>query len=472
MAKAASNGESAKDGASLIIHHVPLDLLNPAPYNPRAMTDKEAADLTESIKRFGMVDPLVVNVYPGRDHILVGGHQRLNICRLLGHTTVPITIVHLPEEKERELNLRLNRNTGHWDWDMLAEFDLPLLRDVGFTDEELVKNFDIDLDAEDPRDKPPDAPAPERVKHGETWRCGDHLITCGDSTVAESYAIAQAVDFVFTSPPYNVDIDYDIHWDSFKNRDEYLGLIRAVAERFMPLLKPGRVVGWQVGVSPKTAPHRHVCILEDLGATLLRSIVWKKGGVGIPNMARQQFVRKVTQNYVHELIVLLSKGDIEKGSPIPVADAMSCDVVHIAAAPGTRDIRSGGTLPKNRIKAHPATFPVALPREFIRLYTEPGEVVLDPFAGAGTTMLACEELGRLFRGVELSPRYVDLAIWRWEKATGKTAQRVAKAPKGEAAPKRQGRPKAASKASAPNRPRAAARGQAGRRAASTAAGGR
>jgi DNA modification methylase len=443
MAKAARNGESAKDGASLIIHHVPIDILNPAPYNPRRLTEKQAADLTESIKRFGMVDPLVVNTFPGREHIVVGGHQRLNICRLLGHTTVPVVLVSLPEEKERELNLRLNRNTGEWDWDMLAEFDLPMLRDVGFTDEELVKNFDIDLDAEDPRDKPPDTPAPERVKHGETWRCGDHLITCGDSTVAESYAIAPAVDFVFTSPPYNVDIDYDIHWDSFKNRDEYLGLIRAVAELFMPLLKPGRVVGWQVGVSPKTAPHRHICILEDLGATLLRSIVWKKGGVGIPNMARQQFVRKVTQNYVHELIVLLSKGDIEKGSPIPVADAMSCDVVHIAAAPGTRDIptvshvRSNGTLPKNRIKAHPATFPVALPREFLRLYTEPGEVVLDPFAGAGTTMLACEELGRLFRGVELSPRYVDLALWRWEKAYGKTAQRVgpAKPAKARKAPK-------------------------------------
>lgn len=123
--------------------YVPLKELKPAEYNPRKMSKKQAKDLRESIKRFGLVDPLIVNKYPGRENIIIGGHQRLNIALELGYKEVPVIYVDLPEDKERELNLRLNKNLGDWDWQKLADFDIDLLVDVGFDANELAKRFDI-----------------------------------------------------------------------------------------------------------------------------------------------------------------------------------------------------------------------------------------------------------------------------------------------------------------------------------------
>lgn len=125
------------------IINIKISELKPAEYNPRAMTEKEAADLTESIKRFGIVDPFVVNKHAGRENVVIGGHQRLKIAQGLGHEAVPVVYVDLPLEKEQELNLRLNKNSGHWDWDMLANFDEKILLGVGFQDIELDKNFDL-----------------------------------------------------------------------------------------------------------------------------------------------------------------------------------------------------------------------------------------------------------------------------------------------------------------------------------------
>lgn len=122
--------------------------LNPAPYNPRKMDEKEANDLRESIRRFGLVEPIVVNKYPGRENVVIGGHQRLRIVMEpeFSWKSVPVVYVSLPEDKERELNLRLNKNVGSWDWDLLAEFEVPLLLDVGFAKEDLAFHFDLDGD--------------------------------------------------------------------------------------------------------------------------------------------------------------------------------------------------------------------------------------------------------------------------------------------------------------------------------------
>lgn len=117
---------------------VPLGLLKAAAYNPRKMTEKDAADLRDSLVTFGMVDPLVVNTHEGREHVVVGGHQRLRLAVALGWAEVPCVFVDLPLAQERELNLRLNHNSGRWDWDILAnEFEIAELVAVGFTDEEI-----------------------------------------------------------------------------------------------------------------------------------------------------------------------------------------------------------------------------------------------------------------------------------------------------------------------------------------------
>jgi ParB-like chromosome segregation protein Spo0J len=109
------------------------------------MTDKQADDLRESIKRFGLVDPLIANSSKGRENILIGGHQRLAIAKELGFETVPVVFVELDEARERELNLRLNKNVGEWDWDLLAGFEIEELLEVGFDKREVDAKFNVEM---------------------------------------------------------------------------------------------------------------------------------------------------------------------------------------------------------------------------------------------------------------------------------------------------------------------------------------
>lgn len=120
------------------IKQVPIDDLQPASYNPRKLTEDQHRHLKESISKFGMVDPLIVNSHPGRENIVVGGHMRLLIAKELGLTQVPVYYVNLDEAGERELNLRLNKNGGEFDFEMMAnQFDTELLNGIGFTNEDL-----------------------------------------------------------------------------------------------------------------------------------------------------------------------------------------------------------------------------------------------------------------------------------------------------------------------------------------------
>ena len=120
------------------IVNVDVSQLNPAEYNPRNLTDEQKANISKSLSEFGFVNPLVVNSNPDRKNILVGGHQRLKVAIELGYTEVPVVYVNLTEDQERELNIRLNRNTGEWDLESLSEhFTKTELGDWGFDQEEL-----------------------------------------------------------------------------------------------------------------------------------------------------------------------------------------------------------------------------------------------------------------------------------------------------------------------------------------------
>ena len=120
------------------IIEVDINLLKPAEYNPRAMSKKEAKDLEASLDKFGMVEPIVVNKAEDRKNIIVGGHQRYFVLKAKGVKTIPVVYVDIPDlKKEQELNLRLNKNLGHWDWAMLANFDEELLKEAGFDDLDL-----------------------------------------------------------------------------------------------------------------------------------------------------------------------------------------------------------------------------------------------------------------------------------------------------------------------------------------------
>lgn len=137
--------------AAMQIDLVPIDDLNPAEYNPRALGEDEEEHLIKSIQEFGMVEPLIVNSHPSRSNIVIGGHQRLKVLRKLGYEDVPVFYIAIEDErKERELNLRLNKNTGHFDNDLLALMGADLLGEVGFSEKELDAIF---ADIEEPKEQ-------------------------------------------------------------------------------------------------------------------------------------------------------------------------------------------------------------------------------------------------------------------------------------------------------------------------------
>ncbi len=169
--------------------------------------------MTESIKKFGLVDPIVVNGAPERKNIVVGGHFRLKVAKDLGFTEMPVVYVNIPNiAREKELNLRLNKAVGDWDWELLAQFDEALLADVGFTSEELDTIFDLDdvVPEEFDLQKELDKLNIQSIdaKKGDVYRLGDSRLMVGDSTVeADVLKLmdGQQADMVMTDPPYILD---------------------------------------------------------------------------------------------------------------------------------------------------------------------------------------------------------------------------------------------------------------------------
>jgi ParB-like chromosome segregation protein Spo0J len=131
----------------LNIKTVKIGELNPAPYNPRKWSAEATAQLAESIKKYGLVDPILCNQAAGRENVVIGGHFRLKVAKDLGLSEVPVCYVNIPElGKEKELNLRLNKNLGEWDYSLLKEFDESILGDIGFSSEEIDDIFDVEIE--------------------------------------------------------------------------------------------------------------------------------------------------------------------------------------------------------------------------------------------------------------------------------------------------------------------------------------
>jgi len=133
----------------MIIKNKKIDELIPADYNPRQLSVDQFDKIKESLTRFGFVDPVIVNIHKGREGVIVGGHQRVKVWRSMGNLEVPTVEVELPEEKERELNVRLNKASGEWDWDVLANaFEVTDLLEWGFSEDEL------QIKEDDPEEEP------------------------------------------------------------------------------------------------------------------------------------------------------------------------------------------------------------------------------------------------------------------------------------------------------------------------------
>lgn len=138
MKKKKGSPAPASKASEIKIVHIKASQLKPAEYNPRKWSESQESNIKDSIQRFGLVDPIICNCAPARKDIVIGGHFRLKVAKQLGIKTVPVVYVNIPDLKlEKELNLRLNKNLGEWDFEILAQFEKEILETAGFSKEEL-----------------------------------------------------------------------------------------------------------------------------------------------------------------------------------------------------------------------------------------------------------------------------------------------------------------------------------------------
>ena len=248
-----------------------------AEYNPRELTKEQEKSLKDSLLRFGIVDPVIVNAHPDRKDIIVGGHQRTKVWESLGNDEIDTVEVNLTLEKEKELNVRLNKNTGQFDMDMLANhFETEELVEWGFDEGELIGFDEVHLEAEEDEFDVPNEGVETDIVHGDLFEIGEHRLLCGDSTDSDQVAKlmnGEKADMVFTDPPYNINFqgtlgcttkdgkivtmkdgystansEYDNIQNDKKTKEEFYDFISSI----ISVIKLNTLGGWYICFSSST----------------------------------------------------------------------------------------------------------------------------------------------------------------------------------------------------------------------------
>ena len=374
-----------------------------AEYNPRKITPVEEFDLRESLMRFGLVEPIIININKERKDIVIGGHQRLKIWEELGNDEIDFNQIDLTLDKERELNIRLNKNGGSFDDDLIKEyFDYEELTEWGFTPDELFEPDKKIIDGLIEDDKIPEVKE-SKVKRGDIWQLGEHRIMCGDSTNSddvEKLMNGEKADMVFTDPPYGVSYTGGLkdgnnglennNRQMIKNDDVdlYYQAV-AIANNF----SNGVVFMFYAD----TVPFGLYRGIEDVKGEIVALIIWKKkGGYGALGAAYKPN---------HEPCIIWKP----KGTKTNF----------IGSTTETRvwEIDKDG---KNKL--HPTQKPIEVSLRAIKNHK--ADIVLDMFLGSGSTLIAAEKLNRKCYGMELDEKYCDVIIERWEQFTGKKAEKI------------------------------------------------
>jgi DNA modification methylase len=435
------------------IIYIPIGDVKPSTYNPRKWNEFQTNELRESITRFGLVDPVICNSAPGRENIVIGGHFRLKIAKEIGYKEVPVVYVNIPDiEKEKELNIRLNKNLGEFDLNLLRDFGEEFLVDVGFTTEELDDIFEID-------------PTPEefdlnrelknmnineiKVKKGDKYEIDGSILQCGDSTVeADMLKLMDGVktDMVMTDPPYILDYlrgktkqkdGVTVGFGAKKNR-RYLET-ESLPDNFTDL--------WMENVSKVQKPDFSIMIFEN--PKNLRTIwnvlekYWKYRNTvtwHVPNRM-QGFSAKYKFFNKADIALVGTGGEIELNLDPETEPLFQNEYENaLFATSGSPTWESYGKgkkyCPTDFIEHTAAdkkssgqdiifgTKPLELLIPYIKVLTKRGDLILEPFGGSGSTLIACLKLGRKCRIMEKSPVYTEIIIKRWEKQTGKIAKKI------------------------------------------------
>ena len=389
---------------------MPIAQLLPAPYNPRKNLkkgDPEYEKLKKSLEEFGYIDPIVWNERTGR---VVGGHQRLKILSELGHAEIEVSVVDLSDDKEKALNLALNKTGGDWDAPLLK--DLLQELDTGAFDIEIT-GFDADeierlmSQFHNPEITEDDAPAPPEepiAKTGDLWQLGRHRLICGDCrevVVVDRLAAGQRFNMILTDPPYGVNYSEKeaslvkagyirkahkaINNDAIEDYRAFFGGFLSI----IPLADYNTAYIFMSGLEL----HNLRMAIEDAGFKWGDYLIWVKNSMV---MGRKDY------NAQHEFIVYAWKGRHKFYGPTNSVTVLEFN----------RPQKS---------ELHPTMKPVALVARLMTDGSRENGLVYDPFLGSGTTLIAAEQTNRICYGSELDPGYCDVIVQRWETLTGQKA---------------------------------------------------
>ena len=360
--------------------------------------------------------------------MIIAGHGRLLAAKSIGLTEVAtIELRHLNDVQKRALRLADNKialNAG-WDTDQL-KIEIEQLADLAVNFDLTVTGFstgelDILLEGQaDPQDEfLPEIPIHPRTRPGDIWACGEHRVGCGDGRnidfLRQVLGEGVVVDGAFLDPPYNVRINGHANARG-RHREFAMASGEMDAKQFTAFLAES--LGACAAVSRDGAVHfvcmdwRHVEELSQVGRQvyggLLNICVWNKSNAGMGSLYRSK----------HELVFVYRVGTKQHFNAVELGR-------HGRFRSNVWDYASVNSLRGSRhedLSLHPTVKPIALVSDAIQDVTKRGDTVLDLFLGSGTTLLAAERANRVFRGTEIDPAYVDIAVERWEAMTGKTAK--------------------------------------------------
>lgn len=418
---------------NLNIVYIDVSKLLPATYNPRKWNEEAIRQLTESIKRFGLVDPIIVNGAKKRFNIVIGGHFRLKVAKDLEYKEVPAVYVNIPNiEKEKELNLRLNRNTGEWDFELLKNFEIETLLDVGFEDD-LSAIWDENLSVEDDNfdfEKEIEKIKIPKTKPGDLIKLGNNLLLCGDSTKLEDVQRLvgkEKIDMVYCDSPYNISLDYNKGiggkaqyggtTNDKKSDSEYKEFLKKTLENALAVSKPDCHMFYYCDESNIWLIQT---LYQELGIDNRRVCLWVKNS--------QNPTPQIAFNKAYEPCVYGTRG-----APYLAKNVTNLNEIL------NREVGTGNRLPDDILDLfniwlvkrlpgqdyeHPTQKPPSLHEKALRRCTKPGDTVLDLFGGSGSTLISCEQLKRRAFLCEIEPIFCDVIINRFKELTGKEPEYV------------------------------------------------
>ena len=429
----------------LQITNIKISELKPALYNPRKWSEGAIEQLTESIKRYGLVDPILCNGAKSRKNVVIGGHFRLKIAKDLKLESVPVVYIDIADEaKERELNIRLNKNLGEWDYDLLKDFDESLLTDIGFDSQELdeIYNFDIDTPEQFNLKEELEKLNIHKVEaqKGDVYQLGDSRLMVGDSTVPEDFARlmnGEQASMCLTDPPYILDY---LHAKRHGKPTEGFGAKKNRRYLETDVLPDNFTELWMANVAKHAKSDFSIICYENWKNLRIiwaemeeywkikNMIVWH-----LPNR-HQGFSAKYKFFSKHDIAMVGGSGDVpynNQKEPEGLQEEYETALYAIAGKPNWEGYKGGKRYQPTDFIDYQAsdeassgqgvifgTKPTEILIPYIKVLTERDDLVVEPFCGSGSTLIAATKLKRRCFIMEKSPTYAEVAMKRWEKLTG------------------------------------------------------